>query len=72
VKLYLPLGGYRFWSRQAYRLGYASQREGAKKRLRWFQTSFALSTRAGSRAGLNGAFGLTFSSSSDGRLSEAI
>lgn len=27
VKLYLPLGGYRFWSRGAYQLGYASQRE---------------------------------------------
>jgi hypothetical protein len=32
VKLYLPLGGHRFWSRQAYRLGYASQREDAKGR----------------------------------------
>jgi len=27
VKLFLPLGGHRFWSRAAYRLGYASQRE---------------------------------------------
>ena len=26
-KLYLPLGGRHFWSRRAYRLGYASQRE---------------------------------------------
>jgi hypothetical protein len=27
VKLFLPLGGHRFWSRSAYGLGYASQRE---------------------------------------------
>jgi hypothetical protein len=27
VKLYLPLGGHQFWSRHAYGLGYASQRE---------------------------------------------
>jgi hypothetical protein len=27
VKLYLPRGGHRFWSRAAYRLGYACQRE---------------------------------------------
>jgi hypothetical protein len=27
VKLFLPLGGHRFWSRHAYGLGYASQRE---------------------------------------------
>jgi hypothetical protein len=26
-KLYLPLGGRHFWSRRAYRLGYACQRE---------------------------------------------
>jgi hypothetical protein len=26
-KLYLPLGGRHFWSRRAYRLAYASQRE---------------------------------------------
>jgi hypothetical protein len=26
-KLYLPLGGRHFWSRRAYRLGYASQHE---------------------------------------------
>lgn len=26
-KLYLPLGGWQFWSRQGYRLGYACQRE---------------------------------------------
>lgn len=32
VKLFLPLGGYRFWCREAYRLGYASQREDAKGR----------------------------------------
>jgi hypothetical protein len=27
VKLYLPLGGHRFWSRAAYSLGYGCQRE---------------------------------------------
>jgi hypothetical protein len=27
LKLYLPLGGHQFWSRHAYGLGYASQRE---------------------------------------------
>jgi hypothetical protein len=27
VKLFLPLGGHQFWSRHAYGLGYASQRE---------------------------------------------
>ena len=32
VKLYLPLGGHQFWSRHAYRLGYASQREDRKGR----------------------------------------
>ena len=33
TKLYLPNGGWRFWSRQAYRLGYACQREGRFDRL---------------------------------------
>jgi hypothetical protein len=33
-KLYLPNGGWHFWSRQAYRLGYACQREGRLDRLR--------------------------------------
>jgi len=33
LKLYLPLGGSRFLSRQAYRLGYASQRESRRERL---------------------------------------
>jgi len=33
TKLYLPNGGWHFWSRQAYRLGYASQREGRFGRL---------------------------------------
>jgi hypothetical protein len=28
TKLYLPNAGWHFWSRQAYRLGYACQREG--------------------------------------------
>jgi hypothetical protein len=28
IQLYLPLGGRHFWSRRAYRLAYASQREG--------------------------------------------
>ena len=32
MKLYLPLGGSRFYSRQAYQLGYASQREDAMGR----------------------------------------
>ena len=32
TKLFLPRGGHRFWSRQAYDLGYASQREGAQDR----------------------------------------
>jgi hypothetical protein len=32
LKLYLPLGGYRFYSRQAYGLGYASQRQDAMGR----------------------------------------
>lgn len=32
MKLYLPFGGCRFYSRQAYRLGYASQREDAMGR----------------------------------------
>jgi hypothetical protein len=32
AKLYLPYGGERFWSRRAYRLGYASQREGRRDR----------------------------------------
>ena len=27
VRLFLPLGGHQFWSRQAYRLGYSSQRQ---------------------------------------------
>jgi len=31
-QLYLPLGGRHFWSRRAYRLGYASQREDAYDR----------------------------------------
>src|SRR5713226_3182955 len=33
TKLYLPNGGRHFWSRQAYGLGYASQREGRFDRL---------------------------------------
>jgi hypothetical protein len=33
AKLYLPLGGHRFLSRQAYRLGYACQRETRSDRL---------------------------------------
>jgi hypothetical protein len=33
TKLYLPNGGWHFWSRQAYRLGYACQREGRFDRL---------------------------------------
>ena len=33
AKLYLPLGGYQFWSRQAYRLGYQCQRESRQDRL---------------------------------------
>lgn len=32
TKLFLPRGGYRFWSRQAYELGYASQRESPQDR----------------------------------------
>ena len=32
TKLFLPLGGHQFWSRYAYRLGYASQREDAAGR----------------------------------------
>jgi hypothetical protein len=32
MKLYLPLGGYRFYSRQAYGLGYGSQRTDAMGR----------------------------------------
>jgi len=31
-KLFLPLGGHQFWSRYAYGLGYASQREDARGR----------------------------------------
>jgi hypothetical protein len=34
TKLYLPNGCWHFWSRQAYRLGYACQREGHFDRLR--------------------------------------
>jgi hypothetical protein len=33
TKLYLPNGGWHFWSRQAYRLGYACQREDRFSRL---------------------------------------
>src|SRR5919199_4326510 len=33
AKLYLPNGGWRFWSRQAYQLGYACQRETELDRL---------------------------------------
>jgi hypothetical protein len=33
AKLYLPNGGHRFWSRRAYRLGYACQRETRHDRL---------------------------------------
>ena len=33
TKLFLPNGGWHFWSRQAYRLGYACQREGRFDRL---------------------------------------
>ena len=33
TKLFLPNGGWHFWSRQAYRLGYACQREGRFHRL---------------------------------------
>lgn len=33
TKLYLPNGGWHFWSRQAYRLGYACQREDRLDRL---------------------------------------
>jgi hypothetical protein len=33
TKLFLPNGGWHFWSRQAYRLGYACQREGRFNRL---------------------------------------
>jgi hypothetical protein len=33
AKLYLPNGGWRFWSRRAYRLGYACQRETELDRL---------------------------------------
>jgi hypothetical protein len=33
-KLYLPLGGRHFWSRRAYRLGHASQRETVYDRAR--------------------------------------
>jgi hypothetical protein len=33
TKLYLPNGGWHFWSRQAYRLGYACQRDGRFGRL---------------------------------------
>ena len=33
TKLYLPNGGWHFWSRQAYGLGYACQREGRFDRL---------------------------------------
>lgn len=32
TKLYLPLGGHRFWSRQGWHLGYACQREDAQYR----------------------------------------
>ncbi len=32
VRLFLPRGGHQFWSRSAYRLGYASQRETAMDR----------------------------------------
>jgi len=32
-KLYLPLGGHQFWSREAYGLGYSSQRETRRDRL---------------------------------------
>lgn len=32
TKLFLPLGGHQFWSRYAWRLGYASQREDAAGR----------------------------------------
>jgi hypothetical protein len=32
TKLFLPRGGHRFWSRQAYELGYASQRESPQDR----------------------------------------
>jgi hypothetical protein len=33
TKLFLPLGGWHFWSRQAYRLGYACQRDDRFSRL---------------------------------------
>jgi hypothetical protein len=33
TKLFLPNGGWHFWSRQAYGLGYACQREGCFDRL---------------------------------------
>jgi hypothetical protein len=33
AKLFLPNGGWHFWNRQAYRLGYACQREGRFDRL---------------------------------------
>lgn len=32
TKLFLPLGGHKFWSRYAWRLGYASQREDSQGR----------------------------------------
>ena len=33
VRLFLPRGGHQFWSRGAYRLGYATQREGRMDRI---------------------------------------
>ncbi len=33
VRLFLPRGGHQFWSRHAYRLGYASQRESTMDRI---------------------------------------
>lgn len=35
TKLFLPRGGHRFWSRQAYGLGYACQRMSRESRLMW-------------------------------------
>src|SRR5262245_56784783 len=48
-KLYLPLGGRHFWSRQAYRLAYASQRQTVYDRA--IQRSRKLCLRLGGNPG---------------------
>jgi hypothetical protein len=51
VKLYLPSGAYTFASRQAYRLGYRSQRESPRDRS--LSRAFALRAKIGDKGGID-------------------